>query len=80
MRLDDLDVPVGVQRGGDFWVSRVSRLTPSDMFPARTITAWRAGGLDPGQMLRGSSPVVPITWTARACAARAANSTVAAGR
>ena len=59
-------------------VSPTSRLTPRLMFPARMIGAWRAAAA----MARRSSaesPVVPITWTARACAVSSANATVAAG-
>ena len=48
------------------------------MLPARTIGAWRAAA---ESFLRSSadSPVVPMTWTARACAASSAKATVAAG-
>src|SRR3990170_3406686 len=57
---------------------RSSRLTPSDMFGASTMAALRAAR-STAMVWDASSPVVPMTWTLRWRAARAACSTVAAG-
>src|SRR5579872_1310636 len=59
-------------------VKAARRLTPRLILPERTIAAWRAAA---SILFRSSSesPVVPMTWTMRACAASAANSTLAAG-
>ena len=60
-------------------VSWTSRLTPRLMLPARTMHRVARGGVDAVQIVLASDPVVPITCTARACAASSANATVAAG-
>ena len=79
MRLDDLDVPVGIQRLGHLLrhphqkVDAKATCSP----PARSPHDGPRAAIF--ARCSCSSPVVPITCTARACAASAANSTVAAG-